>query len=446
MYEREIGEVVAEWQRLVGVPLADVWQPARDRLVVGWRDGTLGLMVPRGADARLHTIRSRPDNPARPFSFQGALRARLGGVTRAIHKVPGEREVRFTFERGALVLRLTGKSGGLWLLEDGVVVASSEGPAPEQLPALPDRPPLPDPPRFSPVDGSWDLGARRYFEAREADGRLEALRRDAVGALTERLRRDARLHERLLDDLARTLQAPVLRRRAELLAGNLWQVRRGESTVSVEDWDTGEQVVLTWEARLAPAQVVERWMDHARRLERAREQLTARLEALNGVIEGWRAALSRAGSATEADLRGWIRERPRRPAPAGAGPWWEWVGPHGARARVGRDEVGNRKLVFQASRGHQVWMHLRDRSSAHVVLPLERGETPSLPHLLAGAQLLLDRAHVGAGEAQEVQYAWVRDLRSVPGTTAGVTVSGEKVLRVVSDAAHLAGWTRLDEP
>lgn len=444
MFEQEIARVTADLQRLVGVPLADVWQPARDRLVVGFRDGTLVLIVPRGPSARLHSVSSRPENPPKPFSFQGLCRSRLAGPLTALAQTPGEREVHLGFGDLGLRLRLTGRSGGLWLVAGDQVLGSSEGPCPPELPPLPARTPCPDPPRFGPVDGSWDLGARAWFTEQESRAALGRLRDDARRALSERARRDGRLLDALRGDLERTREAGALRRRAELLSGNLWRVPRGAATVDVEDWDTGAPVVLTWSPGMPAPAAAERWFAQARRLEGARGRLVERIGQLEEALGGWTAATSAVAEADEAQLRRWVGERPR-PARRARGPWIEWTDGGGRRLRVGRDEAGNRRLVFQASRGHHVWMHLRDRPSAHVVLPLERGTSAALSHLLAGAQVLLDRAGVGNGEVVEVQYAWVRDVRPVPGTVSTVTVGQEKVLRVTSDPAALAGWDRVAE-
>src|SRR5687768_13450194 len=117
MNEAEIGRVAGELRRLEGVPFGNLWQPARDRVVLGLADGTFVLMVPRGHVARFHTVAERPANPARPFSFQGACRARLRGPLTAVVKEPGERIVRFEFGAARLELWLTGRSGGLWLLD-----------------------------------------------------------------------------------------------------------------------------------------------------------------------------------------------------------------------------------------------------------------------------------------------------------------------------------------
>ena len=79
MNDAELALVVEDLQALIGLSVSGLWQPARDRVVVGIGDRTHLLCVPRGPVARMHTIARRPRNPPRPFSFQGACRSRLRG-------------------------------------------------------------------------------------------------------------------------------------------------------------------------------------------------------------------------------------------------------------------------------------------------------------------------------------------------------------------------------
>ncbi|MCB9696105.1 MAG: NFACT family protein [Alphaproteobacteria bacterium] len=446
MNEEEIDGVLGELQRLVGMPLSNVWQPARDRVVLGWRDGTLLVIVPRGPLARLHTIASRPTNPARPFSFQGACRARLQGPCTSMGRAPTERIVRLAFASGALELRLTGRSGGLWLLDDeGRVVASLEGPAPEALPDLPERGVSRGTTRFRPEgDQTWNDAAERWFAAEERRRREKELR----GRLERSLARAIQHHVRLLENLGRDLEraeaGPEVRHRADLLTANLWRCERGTRVVDVEDWETGQTVTLTLPDDLgSPQNVAQRWFQQARRLERMGDHVLQRMDGVERELRELRVRAERLDELPLEELVRLERSLPRderRSGPAPSLPWEEWTGPGGLRIRVGRNEAGNRRLVFQASKGHDWWMHLKDRPSAHVVLSVAKGASPSLPHLLAGAQLLLQRAGMGDGEGAEVQYARVRDLRSVPGGGATVTVSEERVLRATRRASELSGW------
>lgn len=444
MDDGEIEGVVGELAELVGTPFAQVWQPARDRVVLGLGDGTLVLMVPRGVHARLHTVDARPRNPQRPFSFQGACRARLRGPLTAVEKVPGERVVRVAFGAARLELRLTGRSGGLWLVEGDTVVAAFDGPAPDALPPLPARGAARGAQRFAPgPGGTWNLAARAYHEAREGEI-LRAERRARLEVRLERaLQRAARLVENLEGDLAKADRAPAVRHEADLLAANLHRARRGQTELVVEDWEGGEVRLALDPAKPATA-TLDRLYHQARRLERVGERVLARLETVEAERREHAAVLARLHELTDEALDRLDRTLPQaagrpRPTPATL-PYVTWGGPRGERVLVGRNEAGNRRLVFQTAKGHDWWMHLRGRPGAHLVIPVPKGSSPPLELLLAAAQIALAQAHVEPGEASEVQYTRIRDVRAIPGEVGRVTVANEKVLRVVRDAAGLVGW------
>lgn len=447
MNEAELTRVVEDLQSLVGASLSGIWQPARDRVVLGLGDRCSLLLVPRGPVARMHSIHRRPKNPPRPFSFQGACRSRLRGRLTALTKVPGDRIVRLAFTTGVLELRLTGRSGGLWLLQDDAVVAAYDGPAPSALPQVAVRPVRDDEPRFQPEEGSWDLGARRYFTARERAQQA----RDRRGVLQRRLRqvigRTERLLENLQQDLERAEEAPMLRKRADLLAANLHAVPRGAQSVAFEDWEIGESVTISLAPGRPPSDTLEQLYRRAGRLDRVGDRVLERIIEVEQELTRLTRALR---DLPEADLDTLAELEASLPPPSRTGrsggglPWSTWVGPSGERVLVGRHERGNRRLTFQVARGTDWWMHVRGRPGAHLVLPMQRDQTPPLSHLLAAAQIALVHARMPEGETADVQYARIRDVRSIPGETARVRIANERVLRVTREPSELVGWVRED--
>jgi len=451
MNEAELAAVVDDLQSLVGAAYHNVWQPARDRVVLGLSDGTNLLMVPRGPLARLHPVRRRPRNPARPFSFQGAGRARLRGPLRGIVKTPGERAVTFRFIGVELHLRLTGRSGGLWLLQDGVVVAAYDGPAPDELPELPPRPQLVQDIRFEPIEGSFARGADRYFSALERERRTRERRALVEKRLRRAISRADRLVENLERDLLRAEAAPDLRNQADLLAANLHAVPRGADHVVLEGYDGEGPVRVELDPGKPATATLEQLYRRARRLDRVADRVLERLEEVEKALGEHRRALQTLDEATLEDLEALERTLP--PLPAGGRaptitelPWHTWVGPDGERVLVGRNAAGNRKLTFQVAKGSDWWMHLRERPGAHLVLPMKRDQTPSLAHLLAAAQIALVHGKIAEGESVDVQYARVRDVRPIPGELARVRIADERVLRVTRDPAELVGWSREEVP
>ncbi|MEZ4236007.1 MAG: NFACT family protein [Myxococcota bacterium] len=365
----------------------------------------------------------------------------------AVEKVPGDRVVRLAFGPAALEVRLTGRSGGLWLVEGDAVVAAYDGPATE-LPPLPPRPDdLPaSAPRFRRLgDESFNEAAERWFGQQEREReRAERLARVEVG-LKRGIGRLRRLLDHLGEDLARADRVPELRHQADLLAANLHRVPRGVDHVEVEDWEHGGALVRVEVDPSKPATAtMERLYRQARRLDRLAEHVLTRMDAAATELRQLLDAQSRLAALGNEELAALEARLPKtsgRPrASAGDVPWTTWVGPGGERVLVGRNEKGNRRLTFQVARGTDWWMHLRERPGAHLVLPVKKGATPGLPLLLAAAQIALVQGKVAPGEAAEVQYTRIRDVRAIPGEGARVTLSDERVLRVVRDPAALAGW------
>ena len=448
MRDTELQAVVQALQRCIGAPLGGAWQPKRDRVLLDI-GGTLLLLVPRGAHARLVSTQRRPRNPQKPFSFQGALRAHLGGRLEAITKVPGDRIVDLVFTHGRLHLRLVGGLGGLWLLEGDSVLAAYDGPAPEALPGTPSGAGDDRPPRFEPSeDEHWDQAADRWFGQAEARELREQRRTSVRRALRRELDRTRRLARNLEQDLDKAAGAPTLRRQADALAAVLHTLPRGSTDVAVLDL---QQPDLTWNVTLdpthPPAWSMERLYSKARRLDRMGDRVIERMDQTQARIDVLTTALAEVDEADDATLKRLAGLAPLQKRGSGQtgpnAPFIVWSGPAGERVRVGRDARSNRRLTFSASRGTDWWMHLRGKPGAHIVIRTQPGQTPPLATLLAAANIALIQAKVPVGSAADIQYTRIKDVRSIPGDSGGrVRLANEKVLRVTRDPAALVGWTR----
>ncbi len=445
MYGRELAKVVEALQRHVGRPLDTVWQPSRDRVVIGLADGTLLLLVPRGPFARIHSLQRRPRNPPKPFSFQGACRAHLSGRLEAIEHLAPEREAELRFTTGTLRLRLTGRSGGLWLLQGDDVVAAFDGPAPASLPELPGAPVRDQAPRFAPAkDEDWDGAARGYFMAAEAARRLADRRQQLERDVRRAIDRSRRLAVNLEADLDKASQAPAMRARADLLSAHLHEIPRGATSFQATDWETGQPLVLALDPSQPAAAQMEALYRKARRLDRVGDRVLDRMEANEALLAELADALERIPTGDRGELDGIARLLPSSPTPrrhAATPDVLTWHGPKGERVLVGRNAKSNRKLTFQVAKGSDWWLHLRERPGSHVVIPLPRDASPDLDLLLAAAQIVLVQAKLPIGSSADVQYTRVKDVRPVPGEIAMVRVANEKVLLVTRDPSALVGWS-----
>lgn len=451
MTEVELRHQVESLSRLVGRSLRHAWQPSRDRVLLGFDDGTVLLIVPRGQFARAHTCLGRPKNPQRPFSFQGALRARLGSIVASIVQINSDRVLRLHFRDWSLEIRLTGGRGGIWMLDDqGRPTTAYDGPCPASLPELPERELRAEVPRYTPEGGEdWDLAARHYFTGLEREAERSRLATEVqrrLGAERARLRR---LLHNLNSDLDKASNAPSIRRLADALAASLHTVGRGLDQVAVPDpYEPENTLFVPLDPAHPPAHSLKRLYQKARRLERMGDLVIDRIDETENAIRRLSALDLQISELSLVALRELDATLPqqRRGTPratTAAQPWATWTSPNGLKVLVGRSAKGNRLLTFQRARGADVWLHLRDRPGAHLIIPCQAGHPPPLELLLTAAEICLATAGTPQGEAADVQYTFARNVKGIPGAADGlVLVHDEKVLHVRRDPSLVAGWTR----
>jgi hypothetical protein len=104
-------------------------------------------------------------------------------------------------------------------------------------------------------------------------------------------------------------------------------------------------------------------------------------------------------------------------------------GRSGARILVGRGAAHNDALTFQIARPHDLWLHAKGRTGAHVIVPLLKNQTCPGDVLVEAAHLAAHFSEARDEAVVDVQYASRRHLRKPRGSAAGlVIVDREKVL------------------
>jgi predicted ribosome quality control (RQC) complex YloA/Tae2 family protein len=130
-------------------------------------------------------------------------------------------------------------------------------------------------------------------------------------------------------------------------------------------------------------------------------------------------------AARETGAKGAARRTAQRPKP----PFRRFLTASGRPILVGRGAAHNDELTLHVARPRDLWLHAREWSGAHVVVPLGKGE--SCP-----PEVLVDAAHLaahfsGAREEAivEITYGLRKHVRKPRGSAPGtVVLDREKVL------------------
>lgn len=274
--------------------------------------------------------------------------------------------------------------------------------------------------------------------------RLHESRRAALRSAVDGARRKLRRRiEAVEGDLAKIGRADEWQALATLLVTNQHAVRRGASSVTIDDWSSGEAVptIIPLDPGKSAKENAEALFHRARRLKKGR----AIAEARRAESERALALLDRiaeAASAPDADLdviesrakAAGVRPTAaratdkRRAAPEERRPYTEYLA--GERVIfVGRGAKDNDALTTKIARPNDLWLHAKGWTGAHVIVPLAKNEA-------CPPDLLVDAAHLAAhfsdarGESVvEIQYTPRKYVRKPKGSAPGaVVVDREKVM------------------
>jgi predicted ribosome quality control (RQC) complex YloA/Tae2 family protein len=282
----------------------------------------------------------------------------------------------------------------------------------------------------------------------QARSRREALRR----ALARAIARVERRIDAVRGDLARAEGADTLAQRAQIFVVEAGRAPRGASKLVAIDWSSGE--AQPTELKLDPARGAREQLDalfkRARRLKEgariSRQRLADAAASLASLAEVGLAV----AAADESDLprltaiarRAAPRDFKLAPSPsshsaAGARggaqpalpPFRTFLASSGARILVGRNAEKNDALTFHVARSHDLWLHAKNRTGSHVVVPLEKNTSCPADVLVEAAHLAAHFSEARDESVVEVQHTPRRYLRKPRGSAPGlVVVDREKVL------------------
>lgn len=229
-------------------------------------------------------------------------------------------------------------------------------------------------------------------------------------------------------------------RDGELIKKAAHTIPRGATTVTLtEYWPDGQMAerTVSLDPKRAPKDLAEWHFHQYRRLLRGVAMAKERLKAL----EAERQLLL----AKMAEVEGQTLERtsiPTAPKPKSrqprAGPYREYHGTGGQVIWVGKGPAANDELTLHLAKPYHVWLHVRGRGGAHVVVPLPKGVELSAELLIDAAHLALHHSSAKGEDRAEVSYTLAKYVRKPKGAPPGaVTMTHEKTFWLVVDAVRL---------
>lgn len=301
---------------------------------------------------------------------------------------------------------------------------------------------------------------RAIAEAISLDA-VEARRAEIVKVLERAKERIARRSEAIRGDIDKIGQADKIAAQAQWLVAEAARTPRGATKLVVTDWSSGEAVTMhvPLDPSKSPKDQVAAMFKRAKRLrlgaaiagdrlaqaERQRDAIAnaevavrtaASLGELEEVLRDAKKAAPRdvnlpttTVGAPGSPTGGTAAVKKKKNAKAERTPYRTFYARSGRKLLVGKGAADNDALTLKIARPHDLWLHAKDRTGAHVIVVLDKGHTCDAADLVDAAHLAAHFSEAREEKVVDVQYTERRYIRKPKGSAAGaVMVDREKVL------------------
>ena len=271
-----------------------------------------------------------------------------------------------------------------------------------------------------------------YGERTEVD-RMRQRTADFSRTLRSRIERVERKLAAQREELLACQNRDALRKNGDLLSANLWQLEKGMTSVTVQDFydESGADLTIRLDPRLTPTQNVQHYYKEYRKADTAEKMLRElilsgerELEFLESEFDLMTRARTEAElSAIRAELAetGYLRTRGARRQRAQKLPPLEYRSSDGYRILSGRSNVQNEQLTLRESEKHDIWFHTQKIPGSHVIL-ITNGEEPPARTYTEAAMIAAANSQAKGGAKVAVDYTQCRNVKKMPGGKPGMVV------------------------
>lgn len=250
--------------------------------------------------------------------------------------------------------------------------------------------------------------------------------------------------------LVQCLKWPEIYHEGVLLQANLYRWVEGAKSLSVEDWENGNQLreFLFTEPLNRQKEIAERFKSSKRQRQAIpkveseivkatarRDTLLSQLELLNSTqnIEDLQKFQKRHITAVK-------KEKGSTKKILKALPYREYWSTSGLRIWVGKRGKDNETLTFKLANGLDFWLHVDGFPGSHVVIKREQGKDPDPESILEAAQLAVYYSKAkdqGRVDVVVTQQKYVSRFGKGSQNCGKVQISKSRLISVKSDPACL---------
>lgn len=272
-----------------------------------------------------------------------------------------------------------------------------------------------------------------FYAERDRVARMKQRSHDLLKLLinaTERITKKLALQE---EELRACADREQLRIRGDLLNANLYRMKKGDRTVTLENFyeEDMPELVIKLDPRLSPVQNAQKYYAEYRKAATAEDKLKdlmaksrGELSYLDSVFD----AVSRTEGESELlEIReelaeqGYIRLPKKQNRMLKAQPPMVYRSSDGFAILCGRNNRQNDKLTLKTAKNYDLWLHTQGIAGSHVIIEADGKEIPD--RTITEAAMIAAYHSKGRDSAQvAVDYTLVKNVKKPVGARPGMVI------------------------
>ncbi|MDQ0222512.1 Rqc2 family fibronectin-binding protein [Streptococcus moroccensis] len=280
-----------------------------------------------------------------------------------------------------------------------------------------------------------------YYHNKAERDRVNQQASEIIKRVDNELDKNRKKLEKQEAELAATENAEEFRQKGELLTTYLHQVPNDQDDVTLDNYYTGQPVIISLDKALSPSQNAQRYFKKYAKLKEAVKHLTGLIMETQETItylESVQTMLSQATLSEIAEIReelietGFIRRRNREKIQKRQKPERYLATDGKTIILVGKNNLQNDELSFKIAKKGELWFHAKDIPGSHVILTGNLNPTDEVKTDAAELAAYFSKARLS--NLVQVDMIEAKKLHKPTGAKPGfVTYTGQKTLRVTPD-------------
>ncbi|MCK9453762.1 MAG: NFACT family protein [Sulfurimonas sp.] len=211
--------------------------------------------------------------------------------------------------------------------------------------------------------------------AKEMDDKLSSLKKQKISLLNKKLKKLQKLYESLDDENELEAQAAKLNHSANLLLANMHKIKPYQRVVEVEDYE-GKKVKIELHKEFSSASMMANSLfTRSKKAKQRASHLHIEKESLLSKMEHMRLFIHTVEEAKDVAKIQLLFPKNIQTKRVKTNDSIEIFWVEGYKISLGKNEKGNVELL-QNARAKDIWLHMKERPSAHVIITTDKQNVP----------------------------------------------------------------------